>query len=144
MPPFDNFNNMVENIRLNFMQQNRIAKKELHNRHYKLFYHMHPNRRLKKMLFIYPFNVKNDLEANVPFFTISVNKINKNNKSKYLCIYNNLYEGGIKEIRLKFNENEDEKSIKNNIKELMKVIKIVKVAFNNLSKKIGKVDFYKQ
>ncbi len=84
-------------------------------------------------------------ESSVPFFTISVNKINKNNKKEFKCIYNNFFVGGIKEVKLKFTTKEDEKSIQKNIKELQKIIKIIKLAFNNLSKELKQnVDFYKQ
>jgi hypothetical protein len=106
---------------------------------------MHPNRRLKKFLFMYPSKtLVYGIEANVPFFIICVNKIKKNNKNNYLCTYNNFYEGGVKEIKLNFSTKEDDISIKHNIKELHKVTKMIKYAFDQLTKSIGTVNFYQQ
>lgn len=147
MPSFLEFNNQIENIYQKFINNNKqIAKKIIGKRKYKMYYHMHPNRRLKKMLLIFPNPIKiNGFEAGVPFFTISVNKINKNNKKEFKCIYNNFFVGGIKEVKLKFTIKEDEKSIQKNIKELKKIIKIIKFAFNNLTKELKQnIDFYKQ
>ena len=147
MPRFDTFDKSVNDIYLKFIMKNKkLVKKYLDKRDYKMFYQMHPNRRLKKMLFIYPYKLLyTGIEARVPFFTISVNKIKKNNKNNFLCIYNNFYEGGVKEIKLNFSDIEDDISIKHNIKELQKVIKIIKYAFDELSKSfIGTVNFYQQ
>lgn len=145
MPSFPQFNIQIDNIFKKFIK-NKTNKKIIGDRKYKMYYHMHPNRRLKKMLFIFTnktFN--NGPEAGVPFFIISVNKINKNNKNKFVCIYNNLFVGGIKEVELNFNSKEDKKSINLNIKELQKIIKIFKFAFDNLHNDLKKnVDFYKQ
>ncbi len=145
MPSFPAFNVQIDNIYKIFIK-NKFNKKIIGDRGYKMYYHMHPNRRLKKLLFIYAFPMKKyGRESSVPFFTISVNKINKNNKKEFKCIYNNFFVGGIKEVKLKFTTKEDEKSIQKNIKELQKIIKIIKLAFNNLSKELKQnVDFYKQ
>ncbi len=145
MPSFSAFNNQIEDIYQKFIE-NKFIKYITEKRKYKMHYHMHPNRRLKKLLFIYAFPMKKyGRESSVPFFTISVNKINKNNKKEFKCIYNNFFVGGIKEVKLKFTTKEDEKSIQKNIKELQKIIKIIKLAFNNLSKELKQnVDFYKQ
>lgn len=143
MPRFDNFDNQINNIYKKFFTKK--IKEDLGNKKYKLYYHMHPNRRLKKMLFLYPIPIRSfGYEAKMPFFTVSVNKIKKNNKKEFICIYNNFYEGGIKEVKLNFSLLEDDKNIKHNIKELNKIIKIIKYAFNQLYKNLGKVDFYKQ
>ena len=145
MPSFNPFNDKIINIYEKFITKNKIAKEYLLQKKFKLSYHMHPNRRLKKFIFIYPYNIKiNGIEANMPLFTVSVNKINKNDKNNFLCIYNNFYEGGIKEIKLNFSQGEDNISIKKNIKEHDKVIKIIKYAFNELNKNLGKVDYYEQ
>jgi hypothetical protein len=147
MPRFDNFDDKIKNIYKNFMNKKNIKLKKtyLDNRHIGLLYHMHPNRRLKKMIFIYPYNIRSSgIEAKMPLFTVTLNKINKNNKNKFLCIYNNFYEGGIKEIKLNFSDIEDDKNIKYNIKELQKVIKIIQYGFNELNKNLGKIDYYKQ
>ena len=97
------------------------------------------------MFFLYPVPIRSfGYEAKMPFFTVCVNKIKKNNKTKFICIYNNFYEGGIKQVKLNFSLLEDDKNIKHNIKELKKVIKIVKYGFEQLSKNLGKIDFYKQ
>ena len=145
MPSFNPFNDKIINIYEKFISKNKIAKEYLLQKKFKLSYHMHPNRRLKKFIFIYPYNIKiNGIEANMPLFTVSVNKINKNDKNNFLCIYNNFYEGGIKEIKLNFSQYEDNISIKKNIKEHDKVIKIIKYAFNELNKNLGKIDYYEQ
>lgn len=147
MPSFDIFNDSIEDIYKKFIIKNKkLIKKYLDKRDYKNFYHMHPNRRLKKMFFIYPYKLNYyGIEGTVPFFTISVNKIKKNNKNNYLCIYNNFYEGGIKEIKLNFSNKEDNISIKKNIKELQKVIKMIQYAFDELTNRsIGSVNFYQQ
>lgn len=147
MPSFDIFNDSIEDIYKKFIIKNKkLVKKYLDKRDYKMFYHMHPNRRLKKMFFVYPYKLlSNGMEANMPFFTISVNKVQKNNKKKFLCIYNNFYEGGLKEIKLNFSTKEDNISVKHNIKELKKVIKMIKYAFDELTKSFSNnVDFYQQ
>ncbi len=145
MPSFPAFNIQINDIYKKFMED-KFIKYITEKRKYKMYYHMHPNRRLKKLLFIYAFPIKKyGRESFVPFFTISVNKINKNNKKEFKCIYNNFFVGGIKEVKLNFTTKEDEKSIQKNIKELQKIIKIIKLAFNNLSKELKQnVDFYKQ
>ncbi len=145
MPSFPVFNIQINDIYKKFMED-KFIKYITEKRKYKMYYHMHPNRRLKKLLFIYAFPIKKyGRESFVPFFTISVNKINKNNKKEFKCIYNNFFVGGIKEVKLNFTTKEDEKSIQKNIKELQKIIKIIKLAFNNLSKELKQnVDFYKQ
>ncbi len=145
MPSFPAFNVQIDNIYKIFIK-NKFNKKIIGDRGYKMYYHMHPNRRLKKMLLIFANPIlKNGPEASVPFFTISVNKKNHNNKEKFLCIYNNFLVGGIKEVKINFTIKEDEKSIQKNIKELQKIIKIVKIAFNTLHNDLRKdVDFYKQ
>ncbi len=145
MPSFPAFNIQLENIYKKFIN-NKFNKKILKNRKYKMYYHMHPNPRLKKMLIIFANPIlQNGPDASVPFFVITVNKINKNNKEKFICIYNNLYVGGIKELKLKFTTKEDEKSIEKNIKELQKIVKIIKFAFHNLHKDLrSNVNFYKQ
>ena len=147
MPSFNTFDESINDIYEKFLIKNKkLVQTYLDKRHYKIFYHMHPNRRLKKFFFIYPFNIHSyGVEANMPFFTISVNKVIKNNKNNFICIYNNFYEGGIKEIKLKFSTKEDDISIKHNIKQLQKVIKIIKYAFNELTKSfIGTINFYQQ
>lgn len=145
MPSFSEFNIQINDIYKKFME-NKFIKYITEKRKYKMYYHMHPNRRLKKLLLIYAIPIKKyGRESFVPFFTISVNKIKKNNKKEFKCIYNNFFVGGIKEIKLKFSSKEDEKSIQKNIKELQKIIKIIKLAFNNLTKELRKnVDFYQQ
>ncbi len=145
MPSFPVFNNQIKDIYQKFIK-NKFIQYITEKRKYKMYYHMHPNRRLKKFLFIYAFPIKkNGRESFVPFFTISVNKINKNNKKELKCIYNNFFVGGIKEVKLKFSIKEDEKSIQKNTKELKKIIKIIELAFNNLTKELRKnVDFYQQ
>ena len=141
MPSFDSFDEDIDYIYKKFKNKN----KELVKKDYKMFYHMHPNRRLKKLFFMYPFTPSiSGVEANIPFFTISVNKIKKNNKNEFLLIYNNFYEGGIKEVKLNFSDLEDDISIKHNIKELQKVKKMIKYTFDRLTKSIGSVNFYKQ
>jgi hypothetical protein len=51
----------------------------------------------------------------------------------------------VKEIKLKFSTKEDNISIKHNIKQLQKVIKMIKYASDELTKSfIGTVNFYKQ
>ena len=147
MPRFITFDESIEDIYKKFLIKNKkLVKKYLKERHYKKFYHMHPNRRLKKFFLIYPYKLlKTGIEAYMPLFTISVNKIDKNNKNNFICIYNNFYEGGVKEIKLKFSTKEDNISIKHNIKQLQKVIKIIEYAFDELTKSfIGTVNFYKQ
>ena len=111
-----------------------------------MFYHMHPNRRLKKMLYLFPRKPKvTGPEARVPFFAILVNKVRMNNKERFVCVYVNLYTGGTKVIPLKFTTQEDAKGVRTNIKELQKVIKMVKLAFSTLHKDLRKeVDFYQQ
>jgi hypothetical protein len=145
MPSFPVFNVQIDNIYNKFMN-NKFNKKIIKNRKYKMYYHMHPNRRLKKMLLIFANPIlQNGPEASVPFFTISVNKKKNNNKESFMCIYNNFYVGGIKEVKLNFTIKENEKSIQKNIKELQKIIKIVKLAFSDLQKNLKtNVDFYKQ
>ncbi len=107
---------------------------------------MHPNRRLKKLLFIYAFPIKKfGRESNVPFFTISLNKIKKNNKEHFICIYNNFFSGYYETKKLNFNIKDNEKSIKKNINTLNKVIKIIKNSFIILHKELRQnIDFYKQ
>lgn len=146
MPSFNTFDESINNIYENFLIKNKkLVKTFLNKRHYKYFYHMHPNRRLKKFFLIYPYKITNGIETNMPFFTISVNKVIKNNKNNFICIYNNFYEGKVKEIKLKFSTKEDNISIKYNIKQLQKVIKMIKYAFDELTKSfIGTVNFYKQ
>ncbi len=149
MPSYVNFNEEIEGIYEEYSKDKRVKSldKKIAKRGYKMHYHMHPNRRLKKMFFMYSNPVlMNGLEANVPFFTISVNKVKKNDKKKFKCIYNNFYVGGIKEVNLNFSEREDDKGIKKNIKELKKVIKMIKYAFSELKKELkDNTDiFYKQ
>jgi hypothetical protein len=145
MPKFDYFNLEIDNIYKKFIN-NKFNKEILENRKYKLCYHMHPNRRLKKLLFIYAFPIKKfGRESNVPFFIISVNKIKKNNKEKFICIYNNFFSGYYEVKNIIFNVKEDEKSIKKNIKTLQKIIKIIKNAFYILYKELRQnINFYKQ
>jgi hypothetical protein len=145
MPSFPVFNQQIDDIYHSFLNKKYI-KEKIGKRKYKMYYHMHPNRRLKKMFYIFSFPVKEDgIEANVPFFTISVNKINKRNKKECMCIYNNLLVGGIKKVNLHFTLKEDEKGIQKNIRELQKVVKIFKLAFHHLYKDIQKeIDFYQQ
>ena len=110
------FDNEIYNIYKKFFTIK--MKEDLGNKKYKLYYHMHPNRRLKKMFFLYPDPIRSfGYEAKMPFFTICVNKIKKNDKKKYILIYNNFYEGGIKQVKLNFSLLEDDKNIKHNIKE---------------------------
>ncbi len=149
MPSYVNFNEDIEDIYRKYKSDKRVKSldKKITKRDYKMHYHMHPNRRLKKMFFMYSSPIlMNGLEANVPFFTISVNKVKKNDKKNFKCIYNNFYMGGIKEVNLKFSEREDTKGIEKNIKELRKVIKMVKYAFNELRRELkDNTDiFYKQ
>ncbi len=145
MPSFPDFNIQIEDIYKKFMKD-KFIQYITEKRKYKMHYHMHPNRRLKKLLFIYAFPIKKyGRESSVPFFTISINKMNKNEKEEFKCIYNNFFVGGIKELKLKFSTKEDEKSIQKNIKELKKIIKVIKLAFNNLTKELKQnVNFYKQ
>jgi hypothetical protein len=76
MPHFDYFDNEINNIYKKFYN-NKIKEALGYNKSYKLYYHMHPNKRLKKMLFIYPIQISSyGYEAKVPFFIVSVNKIN--------------------------------------------------------------------
>ncbi len=141
MPPFNIFNDSINYIFNKF----KIKNKKIDKKHYLMSYHMHPNRRLKKMFFMYPSKLTNGIEANMPFFTISVNKIKKNNKNKFVCIYNNFYEGEFKEIKINFTDKEDNISIKYNIKQQQKVIKIIKYAFDKLNKSLQKnINFYQQ
>ena len=129
MPRFNTFDESIDDVYKKFLMKNKKLVKtyDLEKKYYKNLYHMHPNRRLKKFFFIYPYKIlSNGIEARMPFFTISVNKINKNNKNNFICIYNNFYEGGVKEIKLKFSDEEDNTSIKHNIKQLQKVIKMIK------------------
>ena len=144
MPGFKNFNEKINDIHTKFMKKNKIAKEYLQKRKVYISYHMHPNRRLKKFFYMYPYNPKASIEASVPFFTVSVNKCNKNNKTNFVCIYNNFYEGGIKECKLHFLVNNDDKSIKRNINEHSKVVKMIQYAYKELDKNLGKVDFYEQ
>lgn len=145
MPSYPVFNDQIEKIYEKFMKD-PLNKEKLGERGYKIYYHMHPNRRLKKMLLIFadPVRAMGE-EANVPFFVITVNKKRKENKERSVCVYQNLYEGGMKEIELKFTKKEDEKSVEKNIRELQKIVKIVKMAFDNLHKGLRRdVNFYKQ
>ena len=76
MPSFPAFNKQIDDIYHSFLNKKYI-KEHIGKRKYKMYYHMHPNRRLKKMFYIFSFPVKKDgIEANVPFFTISVNLFN--------------------------------------------------------------------
>ncbi len=145
MPKNNLFDEKIEDIYKKFMK-NKFNQKMLDKRKYKIYYHCHPNKRFKKMVFIYANPIQRyGRESGVPFFIVSVNKIKKDNKEKYICCYNDFFVGGYKEFKLNFTTKEDEKGIKKNIKESYKIIKIIKLAFNNLQKELKKnPDFYKQ
>lgn len=148
MPKFDYFDLQINNIYKKFID-NELNKEIVENRKYKLLYHMHPNKRLKKLLFIYAFPIKKfGRESNVPFFIISINKIKKDNKEKFVCIYNNFFSGYYKIKNISFSIKEDEKSIKKNIKTLNKIIQIIQIiknAFYILHKELRQnINFYKQ
>lgn len=155
MPKLQSFDEKIEKIYEKFNQKyikmKDIPKSQsLYNRGYKLSYHLTPNHRMKKMFFQFPQRVyKNGPEANLPFFIITVNKINKTNKTEVECIYENFLEGGIQKKNIHFSLSE--KDCKKNEKELDKIIKMIKEGFYQVYHKKGSsyfmkktVDFYQQ
>ena len=141
MPLFREFNEQINNIYIKFIDK-KLVKTYLDMVKYSYSYQMDLNRRLKKMYFVCYGEFR--AEGNIPFYTISINKIKKNNKKNLKCIYTNFYEGETKEIKLNFTDIEDDNGIKHNIKELQKIIKIIQYAFDQLSKNLGKINIYKQ
>jgi hypothetical protein len=155
MPRSKTFDEKIEKIyqifNKKYIKMKNLRKSQsLYNREYKLLYHMHPNRRMKKMYFQFPSRIyKNGPEANLPFFIVTVNKINKDDKTVFKCIYQNFLEGGIQTKILKFSLNEDD--LKKNEKEWGKIVKMIKEGFRQVYYQKGPtffmkrtVDFYQQ
>lgn len=155
MPKLQSFDEKIEKIYEKFnrkyIKMRDLPKSQsLYNREYKFSYHMTPNLRMKKMFFQFPQRIyKNGPEANLPFFIVSVNKVDKMNKTEVECIYENFLEGGIQKRKLHFSLSE--KDNKKNEKELQKIVKMIKEGFYQVNHGKGPsyfmkrtVDFYQQ